>query len=154
VADTCPILVRVQRGPFSVGNECERLRKLRTDIGALVTFTGLVRDFEDTRTLKSLTLEHYPAMTQTMLENFAKEATQRWPLLGLTIIHRFGDLKLGEDIVLVCVASAHRHAAFEAANFLMDWLKTKAPFWKKETASDGATWVEAKAVDDAAADKW
>jgi molybdopterin synthase catalytic subunit len=154
VADTCPILVRVQRGPFSVGNECERLRKLRTDIGALVTFTGLVRDFEDTRTLKSLTLEHYPAMTQTMLENFAKEATQRWPLLGLTIIHRFGDLKLGEDIVLVCVASAHRHAAFEAANFLMDWLKTKAPFWKKEAASDGATWVEAKAVDDAAADKW
>jgi molybdopterin synthase catalytic subunit len=154
VVDPCPILVRVQRGPFSVGNECERLRKFRTDIGALVTFTGLVRDFDDGKKLKSLTLEHYPAMTQTMLETLAADAAARWPLLGLTVIHRFGDLKPGDDIVLVCVASAHRQAAFDAANFLMDWLKTKAPFWKKEVASDGAKWVEAKAADDVAADKW
>ncbi len=154
MVDPCPILVRVQRGPFSVGNESERLRKFRTDIGALVTFTGLVRDFDDGRKLKTLTLEHYPAMTQKMLETLAAEAAKRWPLRGLTIIHRFGELKPGEDIVLVCAASPHRQAAFDAASFLMDNLKTKAPFWKKEAASDGTKWVEAKANDFISTEKW
>jgi molybdopterin synthase catalytic subunit len=144
--------VRVQAAPFDLADELQKLRGDRTDIGALVTFTGLVRDGPDK--IDSMTLEHYPAMTETALRNIADDAWQRWELLGGIIIHRFGVLKPADDIVLVATASAHRQAAFESAMFLMDWLKTKAPFWKKETSSTGAHWVDAKSADESAADKW
>lgn len=137
------IAVRVQPEPFDLGAEAAALSAGRTDIGALVTFTGLVRD-------QPLALEHYPGMTRRQLAAVAAAADARWPLLGGTVIHRFGELAAGEPIVLVAVAAAHRAAAFEAASFLMDWLKTRAPFWKRE---DGG-WVAARASDDAAAARW
>jgi molybdopterin synthase catalytic subunit len=126
----------------------------RTDIGAVVTFTGLCRD-EGGR-LAALELEHYPGMAEAELARVAAEAAQRWPLRGATIIHRFGKIRPGANIVLVVTASAHRRAAFEAAEFLMDYLKTRAPFWKREHLVDGTTgaWVEAKDTDDAAAERW
>ena len=136
--------VRVQAEAFDLGVEVAALTAGRIDIGAVVTFTGLVRDV-------ALTLEHYPGMTEAQLLAVAAEAAARWPLLGGTVIHRFGTLAPGDPIVLVAVASSHRAAAFEAADFLMDWLKTRAPFWKHEA---GAGWVEAKASDDAAAARW
>ncbi|QXQ07986.1 molybdenum cofactor biosynthesis protein MoaE [Sphingosinicellaceae bacterium] len=138
------IEVRVQVEPFDLGFEAAALTAGRTDIGAVVTFTGLVRDV-------ALTLEHYPGMTEAQLRAVADEADARWPLLGGTVIHRYGTLTPGDPIVLVAVAASHRAAAFEAADFLMDWLKTRAPFWKHEA---GAGWVEAKASDDAAAARW
>ncbi len=138
------IAVRVQAEPFDLGIEATALTSGRTDIGAVVTFTGLVREV-------ALTLEHYPGMTEGQLRAVADEAAARWPLLGGTVIHRHGTLQPGDPIVLVAVAAAHRAAAFEAADFLMDWLKTRAPFWKHEA---GAGWVEAKASDDAAAERW
>jgi molybdopterin synthase catalytic subunit len=138
------ITTRVQAAAFDAGHEAALLTAGRTDIGALVTFSGLVRD-------TVLTLEHYPAMTEKQLASIAAEAWARWPLLGGTVIHRHGKLPPGDGIVLVAIASAHRAAAFEAAEFLMDWLKTRAPFWKHE---DGAGWVAAKASDDAAAKRW
>lgn len=149
------IEVRVQSGDFSVSNELDRLRQNRTDIGALVTFTGLVRDMAGGQPIAAMTLEHYPAMARRQLESICREAESRWPLLGGTVIHRHGRLEPGDQIVLVAIASAHRHAAFEAAMFLMDWLKTKAPFWKKEEGGTGsASWVSARAEDDAAAARW
>lgn len=154
------IEVRVQSGDFSVSDELDRLRQnpsgsARTDIGALVTFTGLVRDMAGSQSVTAMTLEHYPAMAQRQLEAICREAENRWPLLGGTVIHRHGRLEPGDQIVLVAIASAHRHAAFEAAMFLMDWLKTRAPFWKKEEGSTGsAAWVSARAEDDAAAARW
>lgn len=135
--------VRVQPEPFDLGAEAAALTAGRTEIGALVTFTGLVRDHP-------LTLEHYPGMTERQLSAVADEACARWPVLAGTVIHRFGDLSPGDPIVLVAVAAAHRAAAFDAASFLMDWLKTRAPFWKRA----GDAWVEAKASDDAAAARW
>lgn len=138
------ITTRTQSQPFDAAQETALLTAGRTDIGALVTFTGLVRD-------APLTLEHYPAMTEKQLASIATEAWARWPLLGGTVIHRHGTLAAGEPIVLVAIASAHRAAAFEAAEFLMDWLKTRAPFWKHEA---GAGWVAAKASDDDAANRW
>ncbi|QMW24278.1 molybdenum cofactor biosynthesis protein MoaE [Sandaracinobacteroides saxicola] len=137
------ITIRVQPGPFDLATETTALTAGRTDIGAIVSFTGLVRDHP-------LTLEHYPAMTEKALHRIANEATARWPLHGLTIIHRFGPLLPADPIVLVLTASAHRAAAFESAMFLMDWLKTCAPFWKKSPEG----WVEAKTDDDAAAQRW
>ncbi|MGK2284661.1 molybdenum cofactor biosynthesis protein MoaE [Pedomonas sp. V897] len=148
------IEVRIQPHDFDVAAEIDRLRAGRTDIGALVTFTGLVRDMAGGQPIAAMTLEHYPAMALRQLETIAREAEGRWPLLGGTIIHRHGRLAPGDQIVLVAIASAHRHAAFEAAMFLMDWLKTKAPFWKKEEGGDGARWVAARAEDDAAAGRW
>lgn len=149
------IEVRVQAEDFSVSYELDRLRGNRTDIGALVTFTGLVRDMAGGQLITSMTLEHYPAMARHQLEAICREAETRWPLLGGTVIHRHGRLEPGDQIVLVAIASAHRHAAFEAAMFLMDWLKTKAPFWKKEEGETGsAAWVSARAEDDAAAARW
>lgn len=136
--------VRVQADPFDLGVEAAALTAGRSDIGAVVTFTGLVRDV-------ALTLEHYPGMTERSLRAVADEAATRWPLLGGTVIHRHGTLAPGDPIVLVAVAASHRAAAFEAASFLMDWLKTRAPFWKHEA---GSGWVEAKASDDAAAERW
>ncbi|WP_321392920.1 molybdenum cofactor biosynthesis protein MoaE [Emcibacter sp.] len=145
--------ISVQAEDFSIEQESLALRGDRTDIGALVSFTGLVRDFPE-GTLKSMTLEHFPGMAEKQLAALAEEAEKRWPLQGLTVIHRYGELHPGEQIVLVLTASLHRKAAFEAAEFLMDWLKTEAPFWKKEQTSDGEQWVEAKKEDDNARDRW
>ena len=146
--------IRVQRDGFDIGEETRRLTGGRTDIGAVVAFTGLCRD--EAGALAALELEHYPGMAEEELGRIAAEAVGNWPLLGLTVIHRYGRIEPGEPIVLVLAASAHRAAAFQAANFLMDYLKTRAPFWKKEFRSDGRTgeWVAAKEADDAAAEGW
>ena len=125
--------VHVQREDFNVGAEIERLSAGRTDIGAIVTFTGLVRGEADGRPIAAMTLEHYPGMTERELMRVEAEAIARWPLQATLIVHRFGELKPGDNIVLVITASAHRQAAFAAAEFLMDYLKTRAPFWKKES---------------------
>jgi molybdopterin synthase catalytic subunit len=146
-------MIKVQSEDFDITEEVAALTKGRKDIGAVVTFTGLVRDTSD-QSLEAMTLEHYPGMTEKQLQQIEREAHQRWPLQASLIIHRHGRLTPGEQIVLVITASAHRQAAFDAASFLMDWLKTKAPFWKQEETSDGNTWVEAKEEDDSAADKW
>ncbi len=147
--------VRVQHEPFDLASEVAAIKRGRTDIGAVVTFTGTVRDNVEGKRLLAMTLEHYPGMTEGELFRVEREANARWPLTGSAIIHRHGRLTPGEDIVLVVTASAHRAAAFAAADFLMDYLKTSAPFWKKEELADGTvTWVEAKASDDAAAKRW
>lgn len=147
-------MIRVQRKDFDVAAEMKALTGTRTDIGALVTFTGLVRDDSSSLDLKAMTLEHYPGMTEKRLSEIEDEANRRWDLTGSLIIHRFGRLEPGEQIVLVITASSHRGDAFEAASFLMDWLKTEAPFWKLEETGDGKTWVEARAVDEDAKDRW
>lgn len=146
--------IRVQRQPFDVGEEVRTLTEGRTDIGATVAFSGYCRD--EGGTLAALELEHYPGMAQAELSRIAAQAAERWPLLGLSMVHRFGRLRPGEPIVLVIAGSAHRQAAFEAAAFLMDYLKTRAPFWKKEHRVDGSEgeWVAAKGSDDAAAGRW
>jgi molybdopterin synthase catalytic subunit len=147
-------VVRIQREDFDVAAEIGRLTGGRADVGAVVTFSGLCRDEEGR--LKALELEHYPGMAEAEIGRIADEATRRWPLVGLTAIHRFGKIAPGENIVLVVTASAHRQAAFEAASFLMDYLKSRAPFWKKEHRADGSEgdWVEAKEADDRAAAQW
>jgi molybdopterin synthase catalytic subunit len=145
------IATRVQAEAFDAGAEAAALAAGRSDVGAIVSFTGLVRADDG---LVALTLEHYPAMTARQLAAIAAEAWARWPLLGGTVIHRHGRLLPGEPIVLVAIASAHRGAAFAAAEFLMDWLKTRAPFWKQEDRGDERRWVAAKASDDAAAARW
>lgn len=147
-------MIRVQRKDFNVAEEMKALRGDATDIGALVTFTGLVRTDGSTATLKAMTLEHYPGMTEKKLAEIEDEANRRWELSRSLIIHRFGRLEPGEQIVLVITSSSHRQDAFEAASFLMDWLKTEAPFWKLEETVDGETWVEAKAADGDAKDRW
>jgi molybdopterin synthase catalytic subunit len=146
--------ILVQRVDFSLGEEYERLAA-RHDSGAIVTFVGKVRDFNQGDAVKGLSLEHYPGMTEKALTDIVTEARGRWPLQECTLIHRIGDLLLGDQIVLVAVSSAHRDAAFEACHFIMDFLKTRAPFWKKELTAEGVQrWVEAKASDDAAAARW
>jgi molybdopterin synthase catalytic subunit len=146
--------VRVQSGDFDLAAEQRRLTEGRTDIGAAVAFTGLCRD--EAGTLAALELEHYPGMAEEEMGRVLAEARVRWPLDGATIIHRHGRIAPGENIVLVVTASRHRAAAFAAAEFLMDYLKTRAPFWKKEHGKDGSegAWVEAKDADDAAAERW
>ena len=146
--------IRLQREAFDVAAEVERMTNGRTDIGALVTFTGLCRADENGKPIASLTLEHYPGMAEAEIGRHVEEAYARWPLLGITVIHRHGRLVPGDVIVLVATASSHRDAAFAAASFLMDYLKTHAPFWKQVETVAGATWVEAKASDDAAAERW
>lgn len=150
----CPVHVRVQGEGFDAAVEAARLSAGRTDIGAIVTFTGLCRD--EGGALAALELEHYPGMAEDELARVAQEAASRWPLQGVTIIHRYGRIAPGAEIVLVVTASAHRRAAFEAADFLMDYLKTRAPFWKKEHRTDGTDggWVAAKEADDADAARW
>ncbi len=144
----------VQRADFSLGEEYERLAT-RHDSGAIVTFVGKVRDFNQGDAVKGLSLEHYPGMTEKALVDIVNQARARWPLQECTLIHRIGDLLLGDQIVLVAVSSAHREAAFEACHFIMDFLKTRAPFWKKELTAEGIQrWVEAKQSDDAAAARW
>jgi molybdopterin synthase catalytic subunit len=141
------ISVHIQSAAFDVARECAALRAGRNDIGALLTFTGLVRDYP-------MTLEHYPALAQAEVRKLADEAMQRWPILAGTIIHRYGALLPGDEIVLVAIASRHRTAAFESANFLMDWLKNRAPFWKSEDHGTGRAWVEAKIEDEVIAERW
>ncbi len=147
-------MIKVQSTPFDVGQEYAALKAGRTDIGAVAMFVGSVRDLSDGETVASMTLEHYPGMTERALSDIESEARRRWPLSDCLVIHRYGVLTAGEDIVLVITTSAHREAAFAACEFLMDWLKTKAPFWKLEEVGGQARWVEAKASDDAAAEKW
>ena len=147
--------VRVQTEDFDIGAEIARLTAGRTDIGAVVTFTGMVRSGGGAAAVASMTLEHYPGMTEGELATVEAEAQRRWPLQASLIIHRIGTLEPGDNIVLVVTASAHRQAAFEAAAFLMDYLKTRAPFWKKEVAPDGTErWVDARESDDQAAERW
>ncbi len=147
-------VIRVQTEDFDVGVELKALAR-NGNVGAIVTFTGIVREFSGNQQLAAMTLEHYPGMTERQLAEIEAEARRRWPLDNSLIIHRYGRLEPGENIVLVITTSSHREAAFEAASFLMDWLKTKAPFWKLEDgAKGGGTWVGAKATDDRAADRW
>ena len=147
------ISVRVQTEPFDLASETKQLRQLDR-IGAIVSFTGVCRD-EGGR-LAALELEHYPGMAEAEMLRIAREASERWPLIGISVIHRTGRIAAGDDIVLVVTASEHREAAFAAANFLMDYLKTSAPFWKKEHAASGESggWVAASADDDEAAERW
>ena len=146
--------VRVQTEDFDIGREIAELTCGRTDIGAIVTFTGTVRGKAGSD-LSSMVLEHYPGMTETELARVEAEALSRWPLAASRIVHRVGKLRPGDNIVLVIAACAHRQAAFDAAAFLMDYLKTRAPFWKKETGADGVgAWVDARDTDQAAMHKW
>lgn len=147
-------MIRVQEQPFDAGAELAALKAGRTAIGGTVMFLGTVRDLSEGKDVRAMTLEHYPGMTERALEEIEAEANRRWPLDASLIIHRHGRLEPGEDIVLVIAASSHREAAFEACHFLIDWLKTKAPFWKLEEGDAGAGWVEAKDSDDDAASRW
>lgn len=146
--------VRLQREPFDAGAEAARLSRGCDDVGALITFTGVCRGTENGEPIAALMLEHYPDMAEAEIMRHAAEAASRWPLLGVTIIHRYGRITPGENIVLVVTASSHREAAFAAAEFLMDYLKTRAPFWKQVETASGKTWVAAKASDDTAAGRW
>lgn len=146
--------IRIQAQSFDAAAETAALTMGRADVGAVVAFTGLCRD--EGGKLTALELEHYPGMAEAEIARIVAQAEDRWPLLGLTVVHRFGLIRPGEEIVLVLTASSHRRAAFEAAEFLMDYLKTRAPFWKREHLKDGTVggWVEAKDVDDRAAERW
>jgi molybdopterin synthase catalytic subunit len=148
------VTIRLQREPFDVATEVEKMTRGRADIGAVVTFTGLCRADEDGEPIAALTLEHYPGMAEAEIARHVEEARARWPLLGVTVLHRHGRLTPGDVIVLVATASSHRQAAFAAAEFLMDYLKTRAPFWKQVEKVSGKTWVGAKAADDSAAERW
>lgn len=147
-------MIRVQLEDFDVGAELQALSAGNRNIGGITSFVGLVRDLSDGSDIKRMTLEHYPGMTEQALQEIEAEALRLWPLEGVTIIHRYGPLDPGDRIVLVAVASAHREAAFAACHFLIDWLKTRAPFWKLEDTGKGARWVEAKDSDDQAAARW
>lgn len=146
--------VSVQQQDFDIAAEMARLTRRDPQIGAVVSFTGLVRQNTPGGPITSMELEHYPGMTERALEEIVARAEERWPLQGVRVIHRVGPLQPGERIVLVLTASRHRQAAFEAAEFLMDYLKTQAPFWKKESNAEGVRWVDARDSDTAAADRW
>ncbi|WP_443692366.1 molybdopterin synthase catalytic subunit MoaE [Pseudomonas sp.] len=146
--------IRVQTAAFDPGVEVNALHAANVGVGAVVSFIGYVRDFNEGREVAGMFLEHYPGMTEKALGKIAAEAEQRWPLLRLEVLHRLGALEPGEPIVFVGVASAHRQAAFDACAFVMDYLKTRAPFWKKETSLDGPHWVEGRDSDHAAAGRW
>jgi molybdopterin synthase catalytic subunit len=148
-------LVSVQQDDFDASTVLEELRRGRTDIGATATFVGYVRDLNLDDDVEAMVLEHYPGMTEKALAEIATEAASRWDLLGTAVIHRVGELRPADQIVLVAVASAHRGDAFAACEFIMDYLKTRAPFWKKELLKNGSSrWVEARASDDEAAGRW
>ena len=146
--------IRLQREDFDATAESALLTRGRTDIGAVVTFTGICRDNESGHGVAAMTLEHYPGMAEEEIARHVLAAQARWPLLGVTVIHRHGRMVPGDNIVLVATASAHREAAFAAANYLMDFLKTQAPFWKLEERPGGKNWVDAKDADDDAAKRW
>lgn len=147
-------MIRVTGAPFDPATEIAAFAAGRTDVGGIATFVGRVRDRAGEVRIRAMTLEHYPGMTERKLAEIEEEARRRWPLLDCLVVHRYGRMEPGEPIVLVATASAHRAAALEACTFLIDWLKTKAPFWKLEETDRGARWVEAKASDDAAAARW
>ncbi|WP_458757977.1 molybdenum cofactor biosynthesis protein MoaE [Afipia sp. TerB] len=152
---TRPVTIRLQAADFEVSREIAALTAGDTNIGAVVSFIGICRSGEGSDAINALTLEHYPGMAEAEIARHAEEAMSRWPLTGVTVIHRFGRLVPGDNIVLVLTASAHREAAFQAGEFLMDYLKTHAPFWKsEERAGSETTWVEARGEDDAAAARW
>ena len=151
---TTTATIRIQEADFDVAQEIAALTKGRTDVGAVVSFSGICRGSENGEPIAALTLEHYPGMAEAEIKRHVDDALSRWPLQGLTVIHRFGRIAPGENIVLVVTASPHRQAAFEAAEFLMDYLKTNAPFWKREESKTGTSWIEARDHDDAAAARW
>jgi molybdopterin synthase catalytic subunit len=146
--------VRVQRDDFDVSAEIAALRAGNAQVGAVASFVGIARDVNDGAQINTLTLEHYPGMTQAALEEICAQAKARWRVFDVLVIHRIGELKPTDQIVLVAVTSAHRGEAFAACEFVMDYLKTDAPFWKKETSSSGTRWVEARASDEAAKKRW
>jgi molybdopterin synthase catalytic subunit len=148
------VFISVQQEDFSLEHEAGLLRGRSANTGALVTFTGLVRDIHEGAEVTALFLEHYPGMTETSLQEIVAQARARWPLQAITVIHRIGLLQAGAQIVFVGVTSAHRHAAFTACEFIMDYLKTRAPFWKKSMQADGEHWVEARSSDEAATGRW
>lgn len=149
------VTIRIQQADFDIAQEIALLTASRVDIGAVVTFSGICRGGDKLDATSALTLEHYPGMAEAEIARHAEEAMARWPLTGLTIIHRVGRFTPGENIMVVLTASAHRQAAFQAAEFLMDYLKAHAPFWKREETAGGATgWVSAQETDDAAAARW
>lgn len=147
-------MVRVQEQPFDPGAELADFARGHGDVGGIATFVGLVRDEHAGRRVRAMTLEHYPGMTERKLEEIVAEARNRWPLLDVRVIHRYGRMLPGEPIVLVAVASGHREPALAACSFLMDWLKTRAPFWKLEETDEGERWVEARESDELAAARW
>lgn len=147
-------MIKVQAEPFDVARELDAVKAGNLNIGASCLFIGTVRDLNNDADVSAMTLEHYPGMTEKALAEIEQEAQERWPLQASLIIHRYGKLEPGDDIVLVITCSAHRQAAFEAAEYLMDWLKTKAPFWKLEEGEAGGTWVDARESDEAAAARW
>ena len=149
-----PATIRIQEADFDVTREIATLTKGRTDIGAVVSFSGICRGSEDGAAIAALTLEHYPDMAEAEIARHAETALSRWPLTGLTVIHRVGRIVPGENIVLVLTASAHRQAAFEAAEFMMDYLKANAPFWKREESAGGTSWIDARHHDDEAVARW
>jgi molybdopterin synthase catalytic subunit len=151
---TADATIRIQQADFDIAHEIAALTKGRTDIGAVVSFSGVCRGSESGEPIAALTLEHYPDMAEAEIKRHTDEAMSRWPLTGLSVIHRVGRITPGENIVLVLTASAHRQAAFEAAEFLMDYLKANAPFWKREESAKGTSWIEARDHDDAAAARW
>ncbi|MEM1162204.1 MAG: molybdopterin synthase catalytic subunit MoaE [Pseudomonadota bacterium] len=146
--------VSVQTQDFDIAAEMDALTSANRDIGAVVSFTGLVREMTEAGAIQTMELEHYPGMTEAALTEISDQACARWPLQGLRIIHRYGPLNPGDRIVLVLAASRHRQAAFEAAEFLMDYLKTRAPFWKREAGAHGSAWVDAREDDDKATARW
>ncbi|MCS6997123.1 MAG: molybdopterin synthase catalytic subunit MoaE [Casimicrobiaceae bacterium] len=148
------MLVRVQTEDFDLGAEIAALRSGKAEVGAVAAFLGCVRDMNEGATVSRMVLEHYPGMTEKALADIARQAEARWDLLDVLIIHRVGPLKPTDQIVLVAVTSAHRGEAFSACQFIMDYLKTQAPFWKRETTPEGERWVEARASDDEAAARW
>ena len=147
-------MIRVQREDFDIGAELERLTRGNLKVGGVASFVGLVRDMAGGETIGAMTLEHYPGMTEKQLAAIEAEACRRWPLEASLVIHRYGRLEPGDRIVLVATASAHRAAALESCQFLIDWLKTKAPFWKLEETATGGKWVDARDSDDDAARRW
>src|SRR5690242_2025789 len=147
-------MIRVQREDFDLGAELDALSRGNSRIGGVTAFVGLVRDIAGERPVGAMTLEHYPGMTERQLREIEAEAHRRWPLDASLVIHRYGRLEPGDRIVLVATASAHREAAFASCHFLIDWLKTKAPFWKLEETPEGARWVDAEASDQTAAKRW
>lgn len=151
---TIPVTIRIQQDDFDIAREIAALTKGRKDIGAVVTFTGICRGDDSGKAVAALTLEHYPGMAEAEIARHADTAISRWPVTALTVIHRVGRIAPGENIVLVVTASMHRQAAFAAAEFLMDYLKAHAPFWKREENASGEAWVDAREHDDAAADRW
>jgi molybdopterin synthase catalytic subunit len=151
---TAAVTIRIQQADFDIAAEIASLTRGRSDIGAVVSFSGICRGNDDGEPIAALTLEHYPGMAEAEIARHTETAMARWPLTGLTVIHRVGRITPGENIVLVLTASQHRQAAFAAAEFLMDYLKANAPFWKREETSAGTGWVEARSHDDEAAARW